>query len=104
MTPILADANKPESYMHRVCMVDFLYQDVAQRNQLEIFIKNCKGFLKRDGFAMLCIKSRSIDIAKKPREIFREVRNQLEKEITVVDYRELDPFQKDHCLFVCKNK
>ena len=24
--------------------------------------------------------------------------------MTVVDYRELDPFEKDHALFVCKRK
>jgi len=103
IAPILADANQPDSYFHKVTQVDFLYQDIAQKNQAEIFLKNMV-FLKRDGFGMLCVKSRSVDISKTPAEIYKTVRAQLEKELVVVDYRTIDPFQKDHCVFVCKKK
>jgi fibrillarin-like pre-rRNA processing protein len=103
IAPILADANKPESYFHRVSQVDFLYQDIAQKNQAEIFLKNMV-FLKKEGFGMLCVKSRSVDISKTPQEIFRNVRAQLEKEVAIVDYRTIEPFQRDHCVFVCKKK
>lgn len=103
IAPILADANQPESYFHKITQVDFLYQDIAQKNQAEIFLKNMM-FLKKDGFGFLCVKSRSVDISKTPAEIFRMVRAQLEKELVVVDYKTIDPFQKDHCIFVCKKK
>jgi fibrillarin-like pre-rRNA processing protein len=103
VAPILADANQPESYFHKVSQVDFLYMDIAQKNQAEIFMKNMM-FLKKDGFGMLCVKSRSIDISKTPSEIFRMVRAQLEKDLVIVDYRTIDPFQKDHCVYVCKKK
>jgi fibrillarin-like pre-rRNA processing protein len=103
IAPILGDANKPETYSSLVSEVDVIYQDIAQRNQPEIFMKNMK-YLKKDGFALLCVKARSMDNAKKPRLIFQEVRSFLEKQITIVDYRELDPFEKDHCIFVCKKK
>jgi fibrillarin-like pre-rRNA processing protein len=76
--------------------------DVAQRNQAEIFIKNCNMFLKKNGFGLLAVKSRSVDITKKPRQVYQEVRKKLERELTVVDYRVLDPFEKDHCMFVVK--
>jgi len=102
MAPIYADANKPEEYEALVSEVDIIFQDIAQKNQTDIFLKNCKEFLKKGGFGLLAIKARSIDIKRKPKEIFREVRNQLEKKITIVDYRELDPFEKDHCMFVVK--
>lgn len=103
IAPILADANQPDSYFHRVTQVDFLYQDIAQKNQAEIFLKNMM-FLKKEGFGFLCVKSRSVDISKSPVEIYRMVRAQLEKELVVVDFRTIDPFQKDHCVFVCKKK
>ncbi len=103
IAPILADANQPDTYFHRVGQVDFLYQDIAQKNQAEIFLKNMM-FLKKDGFGMLCVKSRSVDIARTPADIYRMVRSQLEKELIVVDFRQIDPFQKDHCVFVCKKK
>ncbi len=104
IAPILADANKIESYLHRVSQVDIVYQDVAQKNQVEIFLKNCNMFLKAGGFGFLALKSRSIDITKKPKLIFKESRDKLEKEMTIVDYRELEPFQKDHAMFLCKKK
>lgn len=102
IAPILADANKPESYANRVCQVDFVFQDIAQRNQVEIFLKNIDMFLKPGGFAMLSVKSRSIDVSKKPAQIFKQVKQDLEKHLKIIDYRELDPFEKDHAVFLCK--
>lgn len=103
IAPILADANQPQTYFHKVTQADFLYQDIAQKNQAEIFLKNMI-YLKSGGFGFLAVKSRSVDITKKPRQVFQIVRTQLEKELTIVDYRILDPFQRDHCVFVCKKK
>jgi fibrillarin-like pre-rRNA processing protein len=104
MCPVLADANNPEKLAPHVSQVDFVYQDIAQRNQTEIFLKNCRLFLKQGGFGFLCVKARSIDVTRKPKEIYKDVRKKLEREITIVDYRELDPFEKDHAVFVCKKK
>ena len=104
IAPILADANKPETYIGRVSQVDVIYQDIAQRNQVDIFLKNIKLFLNKEGYALLAVKARSVDVTKKPKAIFAEVRQRLEKELTIVDYRVLDPFEKDHCMFICKNR
>jgi fibrillarin-like pre-rRNA processing protein len=104
IAPILGDANRPETYASRVINVDIVYQDVAQRNQAEIFLRNCDMFLKSGGFGLLAVKSRSVDITKNPKQVYMEVRQMLEKKITIVDYRTLDPFEKDHCMFVVKNK
>lgn len=104
MAPILADANRPESYAHRIMAADYVYQDIAQKNQSEIFIKNCRLFLKKDGFAFLAVKSRSVDIAAKPKQVFARVKEEIErsKELSIVDCKEIDPFQQDHCVFLCK--
>ncbi|MBI2656824.1 fibrillarin-like rRNA/tRNA 2'-O-methyltransferase [Candidatus Woesearchaeota archaeon] len=104
IAPVLADANKIEELKERVCSVDVLYQDVAQKNQVEIFLKNADLFLKNDGYALLAAKARSIDVTKNPKQIFKEVKEKLEKDLTIIDYRELEPFQKDHCMFICKKK
>ncbi len=104
MAPILADAKKPETYFHQVGMVDAVFQDIAQKDQVGIFLNNCKFFLKTGGFGLLAVKARSVDVSKKPKQIFMEVRERLEKEITIVDYKDLEPFEKDHCIFICKKK
>ena len=104
IAPILADANKTDMLKGRISAVDTIYQDVAQKGQVEIFLKNITLFLKKDGYALLAVKARSIDVTKQPKQIFREVKEKLEKELTIIDYRELEPFQKDHCMFICKKK
>ncbi|MFH1510718.1 MAG: fibrillarin-like rRNA/tRNA 2'-O-methyltransferase, partial [Candidatus Woesearchaeota archaeon] len=102
MAPILADAHFPESYKDRITNIDFIYQDIAQKDQVEIFLKNCRMFLKDKGFAMLAVKARSMDVTKKPKQIFLEVQAKLEKALTIVDSKELAPYQMDHMMFVCK--
>ncbi|MBC8495387.1 fibrillarin-like rRNA/tRNA 2'-O-methyltransferase [archaeon] len=104
MAPILCDCNHPEEYKDFVTKVDIVYQDISQKNQVQIFLKNCDMFLKKDGFGLLAIKSRSIDVTKSPKEIYARVREELEKHITIVDYRELDPYEKHHAMFVVKKK
>ncbi|RMF06333.1 fibrillarin-like rRNA/tRNA 2'-O-methyltransferase [Candidatus Woesearchaeota archaeon] len=104
VAPVLADAQDFEELGRRVPLVDFVYQDIAQQNQTEIFTRSCRAFLKPGHFGMLAVKARSIDVSRKPKEIFNEVRRTLERELVVVDYRYLDPFEKDHCLFVCKKR
>jgi fibrillarin-like pre-rRNA processing protein len=99
--PILEDCNHPERYAPLVTAVDVVYQDIAQRNQVEIFRKNLR-FLKKGGFGILALKSRSIDVAKRPQAIYREVQAELERLGMIVDKRELDPHEKDHCLFIIK--
>lgn len=103
MAPLLEDANHPERYTDNVTEVDVVYQDIAQRNQAEIFLKNCRMFLKKGGYGLLAVKARSVNVAKKPSEIFDEIEKEL-KEVEIVDKKALEPFEKDHMLFVCKKK
>ena len=102
LVPVLADANHPEEYINRVCQADIVYQDIAQKNQMDIFIRNCNLFLKKGGYGLLAIKARSIDVKKRPKEIFVEIRKKLEKIFTVIDYKTLDPLEKDHCMVIVK--
>jgi fibrillarin-like pre-rRNA processing protein len=104
IAPILGDANQPLSYVDKVSSVDVVYQDIAQRNQVDIFIKNVNMFLKNDGYALLALKARSIDVTRKPKGIFGEVKEALSKELVIIDSKDLDPFEKDHMMFICKKK
>jgi len=104
MSPILANCNNPEEYKDLVIESDVVYQDIAQKNQVQIFLKNCDAYLKKGGFGLLAVKSRSIDVTKKPKDVYRQVRAELEKHIMIVDYRELDPHEKDHAMFIVKKK
>ncbi|HLD00423.1 MAG TPA: fibrillarin-like rRNA/tRNA 2'-O-methyltransferase [Candidatus Nanoarchaeia archaeon] len=102
IAPILADANHPENYLGRVCLVDVVYQDIAQKNQAEIFIKNCNLFLRPGGYGLLTVKARSIDVKTKPKQIFNQIRKELEEKFTVIDFRILEPFEMDHCMIIVK--
>jgi fibrillarin-like pre-rRNA processing protein len=100
LTPILASANKPEDYFF-VPQVDLLYQDVAQPNQVDIFLKNLK-FLKKGGLGFLAVKSRSIDVSENPNKIFKMVLKELKKHVEIIDKRNLAPFEKDHMAILVK--
>jgi fibrillarin-like pre-rRNA processing protein len=98
--PILADANKPQSYAQIVEKADVIFQDVAQPNQAEIAVLNSKYFLEEHGHLMLSIKSRSIDTVASPKKIFKEEVRKLESgfdiEFEVLERKELEPFHDDH--------
>ena len=101
LIPILGDANKPQEYAFIVEKVDVVYEDVAQPNQAEILIKNAKWFLKKGGYGMISIKARSIDVTKDPKEIFKEQKEILENGgFKIVDEVNIEPFEKDHIMFV----
>jgi fibrillarin-like pre-rRNA processing protein len=98
--PILEDARHPERYPE-FPKVDFLYMDVAQRDQVSIFVKHFR-FLKRGSFAILMLKSRSIDSAKPPAQVYAAARKELSAHCEVLAEQSLDPFERDHCCFVVR--
>ncbi|MFH1786786.1 MAG: fibrillarin-like rRNA/tRNA 2'-O-methyltransferase [archaeon] len=99
MVPILADANFPEEYAY-VGMVDVVYQDVAQKNQGEIFISNCKKFLRGGGSGVLMVKARSVDVVMEPKDVYSRVQGKVAKELKVKESLELEPYERDHCCIV----
>jgi len=105
MAPLMFDANHPEEYKDKIIkQVDVIYQDIAQRNQDEIFLKNVDLFLKKGGYALLALKARSVDVTKNPKQIFQETKVKLEKHLKIIDFKTLDPFEKDHAFFICKKQ
>lgn len=102
VVPILSDAAAPESYgpylLHRV---PILYQDIAQRNQAQLFAENAKRFLAQKGLGFLAVKARSINVAHAPRQTYDAVKRDLAAQgLQVRETVELDPFERDHAMFV----
>ena len=101
INPILADARKPELFSW-IEKVDVVYIDIAQPDEIEIFIRNCKEFLKPKGYGMIAVKSRSIDVTKSPKEIYKEALKKLEKDFEIIDWKTLDPYEQAHCFIVVR--
>ncbi|MCL5420829.1 MAG: fibrillarin-like rRNA/tRNA 2'-O-methyltransferase [Candidatus Parvarchaeota archaeon] len=102
--PIVDDARKPENYSSIVPKCDILYQDVAQRDQTGIFIKNSDIFLKSGKIGMFAIKTRSIDVSLEPREVIRNETQKLKSKFDVIKSIDLYPYQKDHSLLILRKK
>lgn len=102
VVPILGDAQKPQQYFPLIGVTDMLYQDISQPNQAEIFIKNAVA-LKRGGLAVLMVKARSIDLAAKPKRIYRSVESTLARSgLDVLEVVNLSPYQRDHAAFIVR--
>ena len=103
LVPILADARKPQDYEDIVGGVDLVYCDIAQPDATEVAIRNSKKFLREDGYLMIAIKSRSVDITKTPSRIYKEeIKKLKEAGFKIIDWKKLDPYEKDHALILCK--
>ena len=103
IVPILADARKPEEYESLILgKVDLVYEDIADPDQIKILVWNCEKFLKSNGYAMIAIKSQSIDVTKKPSEVYAECLKELEKHFEILDKVKLDPYEKAHLFVVMK--
>lgn len=103
IVPIVADARKPEDYGW-IEKVDLIYEDVASDDQTPIMIRNSEKFLKPNGFAMIAIKARSIDVVKEPEKIYKQELAKLKKRFKILDKVKLDPYEKDHMFVVMKRK
>ena len=103
MIPLLEDASKPHNYLSLLQKVNLVYADIAQRNQTNIFMDNLRLYLKEDGYGIIMIKARSIDVTRKPKHIFREVKSIIiERGYRVLEEIDLKPYDKDHQAMVCE--
>jgi len=100
--PIYADAAKPDSYANLIPhQVDLVFQDIAQRDQVGIFLANCNLFLSPQGVGILCLKAKNVDSTAEPSAVFADARQKLEREgATIVQEINLEPYQKHHRVFV----
>lgn len=100
--PILQDARHPKKYFSIYGKVDVVYSDIAQPDQTEIAISNCKMFLKDGGYLFLVIKTRSIDVTKSPKRVIENEIKKLHQSFSIIQNMDLQQYDKDHALVVAK--
>lgn len=101
--PIIEDARKPNAYFSVSGKVDVVYCDIAQPDQTEIAIANCRAYLKSNGYLMLVVKTRSIDVTKDPKDVVRqEVTKMQNSNFDVEQIINLHPFDKDHAMVLAR--
>ncbi len=100
--PIMQDARQPKQYFSIYGKVDVVYVDIAQPDQTEIAIANCKLYLKIGGYLLLVIKTRSIDVTKNPKKIIEEEIKKLEPYFEINQVIDLYPYDKDHAMVIAK--
>ena len=106
LVPILADAANPLTYKKDIegVKIDVLFQDISQKNQVEIFLKNARMYLRKRSTCLLSLKARSISSVEDPKAIFKKEIEKLVKELNIKQVISLSPFEKAHVLIVCERK
>ena len=103
--PVLEDANHPDRYYPMVPPVDCIYQDISQRNQADIFIRNMNKFLKTDGIGIIMVKARSINVSIPPKKAYEIVKQELlENQLIIKQLFDLSPYEKDHAAIIVEQK
>jgi len=100
--PVIRDARNPREYFSVYNKVDAVYTDIAQPDQTEIAIANCKMYLKVNGNLILIVKTRSIDVTQEPKNIVKKEMRKLETNFEINQIIDLDPYDKDHFMIVAK--
>ncbi len=102
IVPILQDAKHPKQYFSVYGKVDVVYSDIAQPDQTDIALANCKMFLKEGGYLFLVIKTRSIDVTKSPKKIIENEVKKLHSDFEVIQNIDLQQYDKDHAMVVAR--
>ena len=100
IVPIIQDARQPKQYFSVYNKVDVVYVDIAQPDQTNIAIENCRIYLKKNGYLFLVIKARSIDVTKDPKQIFSNEIKKLETKFEIKQVINLNPYDKDHAMVI----
>jgi len=103
MIPVMADARHPEDYRWMVEKVDVIYCDIAQPEQAKVLADNADYFLKPEGYGLIALKARSIDVTLKPEEAFeREIQVLQRRGFQILEEIVLEPYDKAHAMVAVK--
>jgi len=100
IVPIIQDARRPEEFFSVYKKVDIVYVDIAQPDQTNIAIENCRLYLKSGGYLFLVIKTRSIDVVKDPKMVIKDEIKKLETLFEIKQTINLHPYDKDHAMVI----
>ncbi|MGC8546788.1 MAG: fibrillarin-like rRNA/tRNA 2'-O-methyltransferase [Thermoplasmata archaeon] len=88
--PMLLDASKPQTFGIFIDKTDLVYQDIAQPNQIDIFIRNMKFFSAKRGILMFKTYSMRAGLS-----INDEIKK-LKDEFNVQQVKDISRFHKGH--------
>ena len=96
--PILSDFRVlPENTGLNKEKFDFVFQDVSQKDQADVFIELVKKFLNKGGQAAISLKTRSIDSSKSPKQVLVKESEKIRKAgLKILKTIDLEPFEKEH--------
>lgn len=102
--PILSDAQMTENYKEYFeNKADCMFQDISQRNQADIFVRNAK-FLKKGGLAALALKTKSISQSEAKEDILESEVKVLQKEFEIIQTISIEPYEKHHYMILMRKK
>ena len=93
--PCLNDAHFPERYRIQANNPEIIYQDIAQNDQVDIFIRNFNYFKPKCAFLMLKTQS----IAGINKEIFKETEKKLNQIFEKVETVNINKWAKGHSAY-----
>ena len=99
---IIPDKTNPARLTGMTEMVDVIYIDIADHNQTEIAIQNCKNHLKIGGFLMLIVPTKNIDFANNPSKKNQEERKKLQTSFDIIQEINLTDFFKEYSMVIAK--
>ena len=106
LVPVLGDARKFDAWGVLIpSRVDWLFQDVAQAGQVEIFLSAVRRFLSKNGVGLLSLKAASERHNEGgDQDIFAKAIAQLSSEVELVEHINLTGFEDQHALFVVRRR
>lgn len=100
--PILSDARRPVEF-DWIEQCEILFCDIAQSDETDIAIRVAEKFLNESGYVMISVKSQSIDVSKKPEQIYREEAEKLRRGgFEVIETINLEPHEQKHAMIVAR--
>ena len=99
---IIPDKTNPARLTGMTEMVDVIYIDIAEHNQTEIAIQNCKNHLRIGGFLMLIVPTKNIDFTNNPSKKNQEERKKLQTSFDIIQEINLTDFFKEYSIVIAK--
>ena len=99
---IIPDKTNPARLTGMTEMVDVIYIDIAEHNQTEIAIQNCKNHLRIGGFLMLIVPTKNIDFANNNSKKNQEERKKLQTSFDIIQEINLTDFFKEYSMVIAK--
>ena len=99
---IIPDKTNPARLTGMTETVDVIYIDIAEHNQTEIAIQNCKNHLRIGGFLMLVVPTKKIDFINNPSKQNLEEMQKLQSSFEIIQQINLTDFFKEYSMIIAK--